>query len=52
MIAGLPLFAGRSPQRMIAAHLIEFLQHEVKRGRLPANLLPVTTSTRIPVVVP
>jgi len=25
----------------IAAHLIEFLQHEVKKGRLPANLLPL-----------
>ncbi|PBJ83816.1 propionyl-CoA--succinate CoA transferase [Lysobacteraceae bacterium NML93-0399] len=25
----------------IAGHLIAFLQHEVKRGRLPANLLPL-----------
>ena len=25
----------------IAGHLIEFLQHEVARGRLPANLLPL-----------
>ena len=25
----------------IAGHIIEFLQHEVKRGRLPANLLPL-----------
>jgi succinyl-CoA:acetate CoA-transferase len=25
----------------IAAHLIEFLQHEVKKGRLPPNLLPL-----------
>ncbi len=27
--------------RQIAGHLIEFLQHEVKQGRLPANLLPL-----------
>ncbi|KKW67535.1 acetyl-CoA hydrolase [Lampropedia cohaerens] len=27
--------------RRIAGHLIEFFQHEVKRGRLPANLLPL-----------
>jgi succinyl-CoA:acetate CoA-transferase len=27
--------------RRIAGHLIEFLEHEVARGRLPANLLPV-----------
>ncbi|HBK46376.1 MAG TPA: propionyl-CoA--succinate CoA transferase [Xanthomonadaceae bacterium] len=26
---------------MIAGHLIEFLKHEVARGRLPANLLPL-----------
>ncbi|MFZ3128344.1 MAG: propionyl-CoA--succinate CoA transferase, partial [Rhodoferax sp.] len=25
----------------IAGHIIEFLQHEVKRGRLPENLLPL-----------
>jgi succinyl-CoA:acetate CoA-transferase len=25
----------------IAGHIIEFLQHEVKRGRLPADLLPL-----------
>ena len=25
----------------IASHLIEFLKHEVKKGRLPANLLPL-----------
>ena len=25
----------------IAAHIIDFLQHEVKMGRLPANLLPL-----------
>ena len=27
--------------RAIASNLIEFLQHEVKHGRLPANLLPI-----------
>jgi succinyl-CoA:acetate CoA-transferase len=27
--------------RRIAGHLIEFLEHEVGRGRLPANLLPL-----------
>src|SRR4051794_24083800 len=27
--------------RQIAGHIIEFLEHEVARGRLPANLLPV-----------
>ncbi|MCA6218061.1 acetyl-CoA hydrolase/transferase family protein [Ideonella sp. B7] len=27
--------------RKIAGHIIEFLQEEVKRGRLPANLLPL-----------
>jgi succinyl-CoA:acetate CoA-transferase len=27
--------------RQIAGHLIEFLEHEVTRGRLPADLLPV-----------
>jgi acetyl-CoA hydrolase len=27
--------------RAIAGHLIEFLQHEVKHGRLPPNLLPL-----------
>lgn len=25
----------------IASHLIEFFEHEVKHGRLPANLLPL-----------
>jgi succinyl-CoA:acetate CoA-transferase len=25
----------------IAGHILEFLQHEVRRGRLPANLLPL-----------
>jgi succinyl-CoA:acetate CoA-transferase len=27
--------------RRIAGHLVEFLEHEVKRGRLPADLLPL-----------
>ncbi|WP_153116207.1 acetyl-CoA hydrolase/transferase family protein [Rhodocyclus tenuis] len=27
--------------RRIAGHVIEFLEHEVKKGRLPANLLPL-----------
>jgi succinyl-CoA:acetate CoA-transferase len=27
--------------RRIAGHVIEFLEHEVRRGRLPANLLPL-----------
>lgn len=27
--------------RLIAGHILEFLQHEVKKGRLPANLLPL-----------
>jgi len=27
--------------RLIAGHIIEFLQHEVKRGRLPKSLLPL-----------
>jgi succinyl-CoA:acetate CoA-transferase len=27
--------------RAIAGHLVEFLEHEVKRGRLPAELLPL-----------
>jgi len=27
--------------RQIAGHLIEFLEHEVRRGRLPASLLPL-----------
>ena len=27
--------------RLIANHIIEFLQHEVKRGRLPKSLLPL-----------
>lgn len=28
-------------QALLAGHLIEFLKHEVARGRLPANLLPL-----------
>jgi succinyl-CoA:acetate CoA-transferase len=27
--------------RAIAGHIMEFLEHEVKKGRLPANLLPL-----------
>lgn len=27
--------------RRIAGHILEFLEHEVKKGRLPANLLPL-----------
>ncbi|MBS1158709.1 MAG: succinate CoA transferase [Proteobacteria bacterium] len=27
--------------QLIAGHILEFLQHEVKKGRLPANLLPL-----------
>jgi succinyl-CoA:acetate CoA-transferase len=27
--------------RLIAGHILEFLEHEVKRGRLPKNLLPL-----------
>ena len=27
--------------KQIAGHILEFLQHEVKKGRLPANLLPL-----------
>jgi succinyl-CoA:acetate CoA-transferase len=27
--------------RAIAGHLVEFLEHEVRRGRLPAELLPI-----------
>jgi succinyl-CoA:acetate CoA-transferase len=30
-----------SESGLIAGHLLEFLGHEVKRGRLPANLLPI-----------
>jgi succinyl-CoA:acetate CoA-transferase len=27
--------------QLIAGHILDFLQHEVKKGRLPANLLPL-----------
>jgi len=27
--------------RLIAGHILEFFEHEVKKGRLPANLLPL-----------
>ena len=27
--------------RLIAGHILDFLQHEVKKGRIPANLLPL-----------
>ncbi len=27
--------------KLIAGHILDFLQHEVKKGRLPANLLPL-----------
>ena len=27
--------------RRIAGHIVEFLEHEVKRGRIPENLLPI-----------
>ncbi len=27
--------------KLIAGHIVEFLDHEVKKGRLPANLLPL-----------
>lgn len=27
--------------KLIASHILDFLQHEVKQGRLPANLLPL-----------
>ena len=27
--------------RMIAGHILEFLEHEVKKGRIPQNLLPL-----------
>ena len=27
--------------RMIAGHILEFLEHEVKKGRIPKNLLPL-----------
>ncbi|ATQ43760.1 acetyl-CoA hydrolase/transferase family protein [Caulobacter mirabilis] len=36
-----PFAAPDDGAERIAGHLIEFLQHEVKRGRLPASLLPL-----------
>merc|ERR1711939_1065698 len=32
---------GDASSAAIARHLIEFLEHEVSHGRLPANLLPL-----------
>ncbi|MFC7379599.1 acetyl-CoA hydrolase/transferase family protein [Brevundimonas sp. GCM10030266] len=37
----LPFAAPDASARAIAGHLIEFLQHEVKLGRIPATLLPL-----------
>lgn len=37
----LPFAAPDDSARAIAGHLIEFLKHEVKLGRLPASLLPL-----------
>lgn len=37
----LPFAEPDASARAIASHLIEFLEHEVKVGRLPANLLPL-----------
>jgi len=36
-----PFAAPDAVSQRIAEHLIEFLQHEVRRGRLPAHLLPI-----------
>ncbi|MQA35883.1 acetyl-CoA hydrolase/transferase family protein [Modestobacter roseus] len=36
-----PFAAPDDTARAIAGHLIEYLQHEVSRGRLPAELLPL-----------
>jgi len=36
-----PFTPADDTSRRIAGHLIEFLKHEVARGRLPANLLPL-----------
>ncbi|MFT4249400.1 MAG: acetyl-CoA hydrolase/transferase family protein [Pseudomonas sp.] len=36
-----PFTPADETSRLIAGHLIEFLKHEVARGRLPANLLPL-----------
>ena len=37
----LPFAAPDANARAIAGHLIQFFEHEVKMGRLPANLLPL-----------
>ena len=37
----LPFAAPDATATAIAGHLIDFLQHEVKRGRVPASLLPL-----------
>ncbi|RZJ41921.1 MAG: acetyl-CoA hydrolase/transferase family protein [Brevundimonas sp.] len=37
----LPFAAPDAAARAIAGHLIEFLQHEVRLGRVPAHLLPL-----------
>jgi len=36
-----PFAAPDATARAIAGHIIEFLSHEVRRGRLPASLLPL-----------
>ncbi|MGE5485734.1 MAG: acetyl-CoA hydrolase/transferase family protein [Ignavibacteriales bacterium] len=36
-----PLAPVDGVSRAIAGHLIDFLEHEVRRGRLPSNLLPL-----------
>lgn len=36
-----PFSPADATSELIAGHLIEFLQHEVARGRLPASLLPL-----------
>lgn len=36
-----PFKQGGEDARLIAGHLLEFLAHEVRRGRLPATLLPL-----------
>jgi succinyl-CoA:acetate CoA-transferase len=37
----LPFAAPDDTARAIAGHIIDFLRHEVSRGRLPASLLPI-----------
>ena len=36
-----PFTAPDENSRRIAGHILDFLQHEVRKGRLPANLLPL-----------